>query len=730
MTRVPGLPGQAQTMAHTWYVDGNCVVCGAGTLDSPFENIHRALVFADDGDIILVAQGTYVENLFINAQVTLIGGYAATAPVWTRDIARYETIVVSGNKAIPGDWDGDWLGSPSVIKDGSTYRMWYSAGNELDGERIGYADSPDGINWFKPSHDPLLEVGPAGAWDQAGVADPAVLATGNGFQMWYVGLDEIGRRAIGCATSPDGLTWQKHASHPVLRPDSSDETSFGFPTVVQDGLGDYKMWYSGGGRIWLATSPDGLNWTKHLTASVLAPGPPGAWDDAQVYAPQVIASPGGYEMWYTAENWTMPGPRIGYAWSTNGLYWTKSPDNPVLTGTLETWEQGKSVYPAVIREGMADYMMWYRGGVNGGQAFGQATSSDGTLWARYGDNPVLSKGSATRWGSSVVTFGGNSGEAMLDGMTITGGSAEYGGGIYLAGALPTIRNCTVTGNIARNEGGGVTIATGAPLIENTVVSGNTSVAGWAGGVLIGHASPTISASLITDNAARADGGGLVIWGALQPTLIATTIANNIASKGGGILLGSGSILTVYDSRIDGNTAAQMAGVWVRSSTLVMTNTFVVDNHAVAGGSGGIDFGYSSGRLVNVTVAGNSASDGPGGIAFTTDQPGESLIVLNSILAFNGGDDLSCSGGICSVTYSDVQEGIPGSGNISADPRFVDRATGDYHLKGHSPAIDAGTDDGAPATDFEGDPRPVGGVDMGADEFGGECIFLPLILRGL
>ena len=676
-----GRAATAQTMGWTWYVDANCTTCGDGTMSSPFQTINQALAVAGDGDTILVAQGTYTENLSINIQVTLMGGYAATSPTWTRDITHCETIVMSDDTMVPGDWNGDWLGSASVVKDGGTYKMWYSGGNEIHGESIGYADSPDGVNWFKPLSDPLLETGPLGAWDGASVTDPAVLETGSGFQMWYVGLDVVGGRGIGHATSPDGLTWQKHDGNPVLRSDSTDLYIFGFPTVVQDGSNDYKMWYSGGRHIWLATSSDGLNWTKHLDVPALAPGPTGAWDDDWLHAPQVVAGSGGYEMWYTGEGTTNPEPRIGYAWSDDGLNWTKSPDNPVLTGTTGTWEEEEVAYPAVVKEGTTDYKMWYRGEASDEQAFGQATSSDGLTWTKHGGNPVLRGGSPTHWGSSVVTFGESSGEAVLDGLTITGGSARYGGGIYLAGAVPVIRNCTVTGNVAQNQGGGISLvgATGAVLIENTVVSSN--IADRAGGILVAYASSTISASLITGNAAR-----------------------------------------------------EIGGVWVYDSALAMTNTFVVDNQAIVGGPGAMEFWRSSGRLVNVTIANNSASDGPGGVSYTNDQPDESLVILNSILAFNGNDDLNCSSGTCSVTYSDVQEIFAGSGNISADPKFVDRATGDYHLRGDSPAINAGTSDGAPATDFEGDPRPAGAVDMGADEFTGEIIediliFLPLIVRG-
>ena len=174
LTIVAGLLGQAAWARPAdliWYVDGDCAVCGAGTLDSPFLTINEGLFHAEDGDTVLVAQGTYsTEQLFINEQVTLMGGYATTSPTWSRDISRYETIVVSNDRMVPGEWNGDWLGSLTIIKDSSTYRMWYSGGNEIDGEGIGYADSPDGVNWFNPLSDPLLEVGAWNEWDQAGVA--------------------------------------------------------------------------------------------------------------------------------------------------------------------------------------------------------------------------------------------------------------------------------------------------------------------------------------------------------------------------------------------------------------------------------------------------------------------------------------------------------------------------------------------------------------------------------
>jgi len=67
---------------------------------------------------------------------------------------------------------------------------------------------------------------------------------------------------------------------------------------------------------------------------------------------------------------------------------------------------------------------------------------------------------------------------------------------------------------------------------------------------------------------------------------------------------------------------------------------------------------------------------------------------------------------------------PGTGEISADPSFVDAAGRDYHLSEDSSCMDVGTNENAPNIDLDGKPRPIDGngdgsaiIDMGAYEFG-------------
>src|SRR5262249_60196979 len=79
--------------------------------------------------------------------------------------------------------------------------------------------------------------------------------------------------------------------------------------------------------------------------------------------------------------------------------------------------------------------------------------------------------------------------------------------------------------------------------------------------------------------------------------------------------------------------------------------------------------------------------------YTATPPG---LTANDIYASNG------------VTLGGVCAGLGGSnGNISADPLF--RSPGDYHLLQGSPAVDSGVANQAPATDIEGNARPIQGT---------------------
>ena len=118
-------------------------------------------------------------------------------------------------------------------------------------------------------------------------------------------------------------------------------------------------------------------------------------------------------------------------------------------------------------------------------------------------------------------------------------------------------------------------------------------------------------------------------------------------------------------------------------------------------------------------------------------------VANCIFWNDVGGELS---GTPNVTYSDIQGGFAGPGNINADPQFIDAAGGDYHLQNTSPCIDAANGTAATLSDFDGNGRVdviaitntgIGTpayTDMGAYEnqgtFAGKIIFVDAHSSGL
>ena len=98
-------------------------------------------------------------------------------------------------------------------------------------------------------------------------------------------------------------------------------------------------------------------------------------------------------------------------------------------------------------------------------------------------------------------------------------------------------------------------------------------------------------------------------------------------------------------------------------------------------------------------------------------------INNCILWEDLGNEIGNYHNIPTVTYSNIQGGYSGEGNINVNPLFI--GNGDLHLTPSSPCIDAGANN-TPSitnTDFEGDLRIIDGdndgnatTDMGADEY--------------
>ena len=297
---------------------------------------------------------------------------AQAAITWTK--YSFNPVLEEGST---GEWDEGGVGAACVIRDGSTYKMWYTGLHVSPWPEIGYATSNDGTSWTKYGANPVLTKGDPGDWDDEGVGSCSVIwdADDSLYKMWYTGTPDSTSSAIpaiGYATSNDGISWVKPGSNPVLQGDAGewDEAGVLSPCVIKEGPGSYKMWYSGRAvdssigslQIGYATSTDGISWTKSGSNPVLTKGTDPSWDSRGVGVGSVVKISGNYKMWFTGYKGYGEAEievAIGYASSSDGISWTKSGSNPVLTkGT--GWEVNGVGAPWVTYSSRT-YRMWYSG---------------------------------------------------------------------------------------------------------------------------------------------------------------------------------------------------------------------------------------------------------------------------------------------------------------------------------------------------------------------------------
>ena len=423
----------------------------------------------------------------------------------------------------------------------------------------------------------------------------------------------------------------------------------------------------------------------------------------------------------------------------------------------------KGTYKPTNDAGRDSTFAIYRGGlkIDGGYPTGGGTKNTAAnQTVLSGDIGAISDSTDNSYHILVIVeLGSNADSVVIDGFTITKAHAfgtgrnslhgisvsrQDGGGIYAGGQVSSktaIRNCIITANSAY-EGGGIMNELGSsPTLMNCVFAKNSAVID-GGGIYNSNCLSVIKGCSFTGNRAGLSGAGMQN-GNSSVVVDSCIFSNNLSGDGGGGVQNENSSpyfsnCTFINNFSENNRGGGMANI---GGSPVVTNCTFIRNYSYNDATA-VSNEVSRALFKNCTF---SANYGDAGSVISTSGT-TPVVVTNSIIWGNnkvsiGNTTVSnpaiynTNGGNTTVTYSDIQGGYSGTGNISSDPLFIDSADADgadnifgtaddgLHLQAGSPAINTGSNAAVPAgvtTDIAGAARIQDGiVDIGAYE-GSSC----------
>lgn len=227
---------------------------------------------------------------------------------------------------VPDSWQSWHVKDAAAVLVDGTYYLYYAGSSDGLHYSIGLATSKSGLR-FDRIAEPILTHGPTGTWDSVAVAFPTVYVDVDGWHMLFYGRNEAGVYAIGLATSPDGIAWTKYAGNPVFEGDEAWNVGGVIPAdIVRDG--DHWLLYYGGigaDGSWQGGVRAFTEWRRPFTKIAHEPiltAPYGPWKSVIPGAVRVVD--GRWEMLATVFHCCLPEMReeTRRAASEDGLTWT------------------------------------------------------------------------------------------------------------------------------------------------------------------------------------------------------------------------------------------------------------------------------------------------------------------------------------------------------------------------------------------------------------------------
>ena len=264
---------------------------------------------------------------------------------------------------------------PCVIRWQDRYFLYFSKlwidGDGRDRLAIGIAVSRDLENWQETG-----EIRAVQAAEGLGVGAPGAIVLDGTIHLFYQSYGQFPRDYVCHAESADGLTFERDATNPVVRPEGdwnigraidADVAAFGEELLLYWATRDPE------GRIQMlgvssARRESGFHredWTQRCSGPVLKPELP--WEQTCIEAPAALVRDRKVYLFYAGAYNCSP-QQIGCAVSEDGIRFRRLQDRPLLTqGREGTWNASESGHPYVFEDEDGKVHLFYQGSPDRGR---------------------------------------------------------------------------------------------------------------------------------------------------------------------------------------------------------------------------------------------------------------------------------------------------------------------------------------------------------------------------